>query len=179
MEFTIAFGDRRIVDAGDAQPHQPVSVELPILIAVGAEPVAAIVAPFIGEPHRDPIIVKRPEFLDQAIFKFPVPFAGQESLDRGTAAQEFGAVAPLAIRRIGKCNLGRVATVPAILGGADLQRSGFGGERRKGRSGHHLSPCISTASSGGAHGHDRRIDVGLGDHGKGHEQEVSPMRFSA
>jgi hypothetical protein len=33
---------RKVVDAGDAQPHQAMRVELPILVTVAAEPVAAV-----------------------------------------------------------------------------------------------------------------------------------------
>ena len=51
--------DRKVVDAGDAQPHQAVLVEFPILVAVAAEPAPAVVVPFIGEPHRDAVVAKR------------------------------------------------------------------------------------------------------------------------
>lgn len=41
--------DRQIVDAGNAKPHQPFVVELPVLVAVTSKPAAAVVVPFIGE----------------------------------------------------------------------------------------------------------------------------------
>ena len=47
---------RRIVDAGDAQAHWAVIVELPILVAVAAEPVAAVIVPFVGEAHGDTVL---------------------------------------------------------------------------------------------------------------------------
>ena len=40
VELALRFGDREVVDAGMAQPHQAVGVELPVLVAIGAEPVA-------------------------------------------------------------------------------------------------------------------------------------------
>jgi hypothetical protein len=46
VELAFALLDREIVDAGDAQAHQAVFVEFPILVAVAAEPVAAVVMPF-------------------------------------------------------------------------------------------------------------------------------------
>src|SRR5213592_3248386 len=56
----ISFRDRQIVDAREAPRHVACSVELPVLVAVGAEPVADIVVPFVREPHRDAIAAKGP-----------------------------------------------------------------------------------------------------------------------
>ena len=53
-------GDRHVVDAGEAPVHQAVVVELPVLVAVGAEPVAGVVAPFVGEAHGDAVAVVAP-----------------------------------------------------------------------------------------------------------------------
>ena len=39
-EFALGFPDRQIIDRGEAARHQAVLVELPVLIAVGAKPVA-------------------------------------------------------------------------------------------------------------------------------------------
>src|SRR3954463_6860787 len=99
--LALALLDRQVVDAGDAQPHQSVLVELPVLVAEAPKPVAAIVAPFIGKPHRDAVVAKRPDLLDQAIVELFCPFAGEECLDRLAALDEFGAVAPAAVDRIG------------------------------------------------------------------------------
>src|ERR1700744_991454 len=60
--FAITLADRGVVDAGDAATHQAVRVEVPELIAVGPEPGAAVVAPLIGEAHRDAILAKTPQF---------------------------------------------------------------------------------------------------------------------
>src|SRR5437588_4105865 len=94
--FARAFGDRQIVDAGDAQPHQTILVEVPILVAVTAKPIAAVVVPFIGEAHRDAIVAKRPDFLDQAIIELPAPFPREERFDGLASLQELGAIAPAA-----------------------------------------------------------------------------------
>ena len=56
---------KQIVNAGDAQAHQAVGVELPVLVAMAAKPLAAVIVPFIGEPHRDAVLAKGPELLDQ------------------------------------------------------------------------------------------------------------------
>src|ERR1700689_3860216 len=80
--------DRQIVDARGAHPHQTVLVELPVLIAVAAEPASRIRAPFGGEGNGDPVLMKGPEFLDQPIVELAVPFASQKRLDRGPALKE-------------------------------------------------------------------------------------------
>src|SRR5690606_27995720 len=66
-ELALGLGDRQIVDAGYAPAHQAVLVELPVLIAVRAEPVAGVVVPFVRKAHGDARAVERPQFLDQAI----------------------------------------------------------------------------------------------------------------
>ena len=56
MPLGLCYG--MFVDAGEARSHQTVGVEAPVLVAVGAEPVAAVVAVFVGEPHRDAVAAK-------------------------------------------------------------------------------------------------------------------------
>ena len=51
LAFTLF--DWKVIDAGDAQVHQPVLIELPILVAIAAEPVPAVVVPLIGETADD------------------------------------------------------------------------------------------------------------------------------
>src|SRR6476619_3990010 len=94
-------GDWLVVYAGDAPAHQSFSVELPVLIAVAAEPATAIVAPFIGKVHGDPFITERPEFLDQPIVQFALPLARQECFDCVATVQELDTVAPLAVFAVG------------------------------------------------------------------------------
>ena len=70
--FPFAVLDGQIVDAGDPDAHQTVLVEFPIFIAVAAEPVAAIVAPFVGETRGDTILPKCPELLDQPVVELAI-----------------------------------------------------------------------------------------------------------
>ena len=107
MIFAVALLDRQIVDAGDPQAHQPVLIEFPVLVAVAAEPIAAVVMPFIGKAHRDAVLAKGPEFLDQAIVELTGPLARQKRLDRRAALQKLRAVAPMAVSRVGERNAGR------------------------------------------------------------------------
>src|ERR1044072_5987321 len=90
--FAVLGPDRQIVDAGDAKPHQPMFVEFPVLVAITSKPAAAVVVPFIGEAHRDAVIVEGPDLLDQAIVEFAIPFADKEGFDGVAPFKEFGAV---------------------------------------------------------------------------------------
>jgi hypothetical protein len=83
--FAVALFDRQIVDTGDAQAHQAMLVEFPVLVSVAAEPVAAIIVPFIRKADGDAVLSKGPDLLDQAVVEFALPFARQECVD-GVAA---------------------------------------------------------------------------------------------
>src|SRR5581483_7914791 len=98
-----------------APPHQAVLVELPLLIAIGAVPLARCVMPFILEAHRDAVAVEGPEVLDQAVVQFPLPFAGEEGCDGGASLEEFRAVAPAAVLGIGQRDTFWIARIPRIL----------------------------------------------------------------
>ncbi len=58
--FAFAFGYRYIIDAGNAPAHQTMFVKFPVLVAVTAKPIAAIIAPLIGEAHGNAIFPKGP-----------------------------------------------------------------------------------------------------------------------
>ena len=66
---------------------RPCVVELPVLVAVGAEPVAAVVVPLVGEAHRDAVVGEGPELLDQPVVELARPLALQERDDRVAAAR--------------------------------------------------------------------------------------------
>ena len=51
MKAALGLADWRIVDAGETAANQAVFAKLPILVPVGAEPVAAIVVPLIRKAH--------------------------------------------------------------------------------------------------------------------------------
>jgi hypothetical protein len=78
--LALALLDRQIVNASDPPAHQALLVEFPIFVAIAAEPIAAVVMPFVSEPYRDAVLAKGPDFLDQAIVQLPVPFGCQECL---------------------------------------------------------------------------------------------------
>ena len=92
--------DGDVIDAGQAPTHQATLIELPVLVAVGAEPISAVIMPLIGESHRDTIVVKSPEFLDQAIIEFSIPFPNKERDDRIAAEQKLTPISPRAVGSI-------------------------------------------------------------------------------
>src|SRR5918993_5835652 len=148
--LAVGLGDRMFVDAGDAPLHQAAGIELPVLVAVGAEPEAVVVVVFVGEAHGDAVGSAGPQFLDQAVVELARPFAAQEGLDLGPAIDELGAVAPFAVGRVGQRQAGGIASVPGILGHADLLRrrlSGKGRQRRPRPDLGHGSPFLTSARS--------------------------------
>src|SRR6266446_8327860 len=94
--LALALLDRKIVDARDAQTHQALLVELPVLVAIAAKPLSAVVVPLIGKSHGNAVLAKGPDFLDEAVVELAIPLARQERFDGLAAEQEFGAVAPTA-----------------------------------------------------------------------------------
>src|SRR5690348_6854701 len=94
MKFALGFLDRQVIDAGMAMPHQAILVEFPVLVAVGAEPVAGIVAIFIGEAHRDTVVSECPEFLDKAVLELAIPFTSKKLHDLVAPLEDFAAIAP-------------------------------------------------------------------------------------
>ena len=76
--LAVGLRDREVVDAGEAPLHQALRVELPVLVAVGAEPVAVVVVLLVGEAHGDAVVSARPQLLDQAVVELLRPFAPQE-----------------------------------------------------------------------------------------------------
>ena len=131
-ERALRLSDGPIVDARDASLHEAIRIELPVLVAIGPEPVARVVAPFIGETHGDAVSLAGPQFLDQPVVQLPRPFAHEELLDRRAAGDELRPVAPYAIGRVGQRHALCVTAVPRVLGHAHLLRGGLRGEGREG-----------------------------------------------
>src|SRR5690348_10313069 len=117
-----------------AASHQPELVELPVLVAVGTEPLTRVVVPFVGEAHRDPCAFERPDFLDESIVELLRPLALEELDDGRAPGKELCAITPRAIYRVCQRDALRVARVPGILGGARLLCRRVARERRKRRA---------------------------------------------
>src|SRR5687768_2314819 len=120
--FSIALGDREVVDARDAPAHVAERIELPVLVAVRAEPVPRIVVPFVRKAYRDAVVVKRPQLLDEAVVELLAPLAYQELLDGLAPGEELRAIPPDAVTGVSQRDPLRLARVPRVLGHAHLLR---------------------------------------------------------
>src|SRR5258708_20873515 len=138
--FSVALLDRKIIDACDTQAHQAKVVKLPVLVAIAAEPIPAVIVPFIGKTDGDPFRVEGPHFLNQPVVQFADPFSCQKCFNRLASLQAFGTVSPPAIGGICERDAGRIARIPGILGKPRLLGGGFVGERRQRWAAHGCSP---------------------------------------
>jgi len=125
-----SFVDGEVVDAREALAHESVRVELPVLVAVGPEPVTRVIVPFVGEAHGDPVVGDGPEFLDEPVIELLCPFALQEAHYLFAPGDEFRAVAPRAVGGVRERHALRIATVPAVFGSPHLLAGGIGREGR-------------------------------------------------
>src|ERR1700678_2817188 len=130
VEFTVSLGDGHVVDARVAVFHVAVGVELPVLVALPAVPLARAGVLPVGEPDVDAHPIAGPQFLDQPVLVLAGPLAGQELDDLFPPVDELRAVSPLAVLGVGEGDLVRVAGVPRVLGGPDLPRGGLRRGRR-------------------------------------------------
>src|SRR6516165_3372961 len=144
--FPLAILDRQVVDAGDAPPHEAVRVELPVLVAIAAKPVAGIVVPFICKAHSDPVVAECPHLLNQPIVQLAIPFAREKRLNLLATMNEFRTVAPDAVEGIGERDAGGIASVPGVFGEARLLRGGLGCERGQRWAGQRPTPTCSGSS---------------------------------
>src|SRR5690242_7415495 len=134
--------DAHVVDRRLAAAHVALVVELPLLVAVAAPPLAGGVARLVLEAHGDAIAAERPQVLAQRVLALALPLAAQERHDLLAAAEELVAVAPLRVLGVGAGHALGVAAVAGVLGGLDLLAGGLLGEGRNGWAhGHHLDRC--------------------------------------
>src|SRR3989442_1731192 len=145
-KLAVGFLDGQVVDAGEAEFHVAAFVELPVLVAVGAIPLAGVVVKLILEAHRDAVAREGPEFLLQAVIQLAIPFAAQKLDDLRAAVQELGTVAPMRVLGVGERDALGVAAVPGVLGGLDFLARGFFGEWRQWWSWVHVSFRVSDCS---------------------------------
>tara|TARA_R110000868_G_scaffold177713_7_gene416761 strand:- start:279 stop:695 length:417 start_codon:yes stop_codon:yes gene_type:complete len=118
------WGYENIVGTHVATPHVPVAIELPMLIAVGAVPMAGFgVLPLVFETHRDAVIGETPEFFLQSVVEFDRPLSRKEIFDRITALEELVSVSPFGIECVGLSDRLRITSIPGILSRLDFCQS--------------------------------------------------------
>jgi hypothetical protein len=117
----VFFLDRKIVDAGVAEFHEPGRDELPVLIPVGAVPLTGVVVRLIGKAHGNPIALEGPDLLDEPVIQFLVPLSREKGENFSPAVKKLRAVAPITVLGVSTRDLFRVAGIPFVLDDANLQ----------------------------------------------------------
>src|SRR3954468_16271073 len=136
MVLSVRVPDGQVIDAGDANGHETLGIEFPVLVAVAAEPLTAVVMPLVREANRDAVLVEGPELLDQPVAQLTLPLAREERFDLVAALQKLAAVSPATVDRVREGNAARISIVPGVLGHARFLRRGLDVEGGKGRAGH-------------------------------------------
>src|SRR3954471_21993432 len=116
----LALVDSVVVDARVAPAHVAEVVELPVLVAVAAPPLAVGVVGLVLEPDRDPVLVEAPQLLAQPVVELARPLAAQEVADGVAAGEELVAIAPIGVLGVRHRHPVGIACVPRVLGGLHL-----------------------------------------------------------
>jgi hypothetical protein len=118
-----------------APRHEAVRLEFPVLVSVRSKPLPAVVVPLVGKPDGNPVVVKRPELLDEAIVQLSDPLPREKLDNRRTTGQKLRAIAPDAVQSVAPRDSLGVTGVPGVLGESHLRHRGFPIERRTGWAG--------------------------------------------
>src|SRR5215813_5572158 len=114
-KFPVLLADRHVVDGRVACGHESLGVELPVLVAERAEPVARVVLPLVRESHRDAIVLERPQLLDESVVELAVPLATKKRHDLLATDDELGSIPPPAVDAVGASHSLGLARIPAVL----------------------------------------------------------------
>ena len=87
-EETVGLDNGDVIDRGLTQAHKTPLVKLPLLVTMTAPPLPGWIVTLVHETDRDADVGERPDFLDQAVFKFALPFSGKELDDRRSTLKE-------------------------------------------------------------------------------------------
>ena len=94
-DAAIGSRNRNVVRAHISARHVAIGVELPVLVAVSAVPLAGSrVLPLVFEANGDSVTGECPKLLDQAVVELDRPLAIEERTDRFSAGEELVAIAP-------------------------------------------------------------------------------------
>src|SRR5713101_3891794 len=84
----------KVVDGCKSRRHKPIIIEFPVLIAVGAIPVIRVIVPLVSETYGDPVLGKRPHFLDKPVVPLLGPLAREKGNDFVSSGDEVRSVPP-------------------------------------------------------------------------------------
>lgn len=134
MELAVGLGNGYGVDAGFSALHEVLGVEFPLLVAVGAEPLALGIVVLVLEAHGGAVLMEAPQLLDEAVLVLVGPLADEEGPNGVAAGEELTAVAPAAVGGVGQGYAGGVAGISGVFGEAGLLGGGCKSERGQGRT---------------------------------------------
>src|SRR6266545_2202098 len=97
MILALRFLDWQVINGCKPKSHQAIAIKLPVLVAIGAEPISRVIMPFVREPHGDAVCVVSPKLFDQPVIEFFGPLAFQKLNDLSSSSQALGAVSPAGI----------------------------------------------------------------------------------
>ena len=106
-------------------------IKLPVLIAVGAEPVAGIVTVLICKTDCDAVAGESPELFDKPVVQLPIPFASQESNNLFASRNEVRTISPSGVYRVCERDAARVTRVSRVLSSSNFLDGGRLIEGRK------------------------------------------------
>src|ERR1700733_4604934 len=95
--------------------HDPLGIELPVFVSIRTVPLPRIIMKLISEANRNPVAIVSPQFLDEAIIQFALPFAQQEAHNLFAPVEELRTVSPHTIRCISERDLLRISGVPIVF----------------------------------------------------------------
>jgi len=135
-KLAVLFLNRDVVDRSVALSHIPQAIKLPIFVAVGAEPVVVVIAPFVAKSYSDSVrAIVRPNFFDETVIVFIAPFPCKKFHHFPSSRYELGAIAPPSISCVRQRYPLRVSAIPCVLGHPYLLHSVIETKRWHGRLG--------------------------------------------
>src|SRR5260221_4908031 len=134
--------DGKVVDTGEAQDHEAVVVERPVLVTVRAKPGSRVIVPLVREAHSKPVLEERREFLDEQVVQFLAPLAREDRTHFLATHGKFRPVPPSRVLAIDERDAIRVHAVPRVLRHADLRDGRFLRERWEWRVLFHSPPRL-------------------------------------
>ncbi len=85
-KLAVSLSDQMLVDAGEAHFHRPFGIELPVLVAIGAEPLSAVIVVLVGETHAMRLPAKvQSSLISRQSVHVPICGSGTPRFRRGHA----------------------------------------------------------------------------------------------
>src|ERR1700737_4067514 len=101
--------------------------------------------PLVCKTHRNAIIVKRPQLLDESIVQFLRPFSSEKGDNLCSSVHKLGPISPSRVECVGERHFLSITGIPSVFSQANLQNRGLAREWWKGWASCHTSSCHSSS----------------------------------